>query len=277
MPKRVLVVDDDPSLRQAVSETLGLEFDVRTAESAERALSTLSETAPDVVLSDVRMPGIDGLDLLRLLRARAPNLDVVIMSAFDDMPTVVSAMREGAADFLAKPLDLHDVRRVLGRVFDDRGLRERARAANEVDTASYRLDQLIGRDPAMLETYKLVGQAAAMRTNVLIRGESGTGKEMIARAIHFNSGNAAEPFVALNCTALPSTLLESELFGHARGAFTGAHTSRRGRFELAGRGTIFSTRLATPARNFRPSSCVFFRNANTIPSVPNVLSAPRRA
>jgi DNA-binding NtrC family response regulator len=191
------------------------------------------------------------VSLLQLLRERVPSVDVVLMSAFDDMPTVVAAMREGALDFLPKPLDLHDLRRVLARVFDDRRLRERVRAAAERDAAEYQLDELIGRDPKMIATYKLVGQAAATRTNVLIRGESGTGKELIARAIHFNSADAAEPFVALNCTALPATLLESELFGHVRGAFTGAHAARRGRFELAGRGTIFLDEIGDTTPEFQ--------------------------
>ncbi len=251
MAQRVLIVDDDPSVRQALVGTLGAELDIRAAESAERALSIVGELAPDVVLSDVRMPGMDGLELLRLLRARAPGVDVVMMSAFDDMPTVVSAMREGATEFLAKPLDLHDVRRVLHRVFEDRRVRERARSATDADVATYKIDQLVGRDPRMIESYKLVGQAASVRTNVLIRGESGTGKELIARAVHFNSPDAAEPFVALNCTALPATLLESELFGHVKGAFTGATAARRGRFELAGRGTIFLDEIGDTTPEFQ--------------------------
>jgi DNA-binding NtrC family response regulator len=167
------------------------------------------------------MPGLDGLELLRLLRERAPGVDVILMSAFDDMPTVVAAMREGARDFLAKPLDLHDVRRVLARAKDDRRLRARAHETTEAEAASYRIDQLVGRDPRMLETYKLVGQAAARRTNVLIHGETGTGKELIAKAIHYNSADAAEPFVALNCTALPSTLLESGVVRPCEGSIPG--------------------------------------------------------
>ena len=251
MPRRVLVVDDDPSIRQALTQTLGGEMDVRAAESAERALNALGDGTTDVVLSDVRMPGLDGISLLRLVRERAAHVDVVMMSAFDDMPTVVTAMREGAVDFLVKPLDLHDLRRVLARVFNDRRTRERTQRATEGDAAPYRLDELIGRDPKMVETYKLVGQVAATRTTVLIRGESGTGKELIARAIHYNSADLAEPFVALNCTALPTTLLESELFGHVKGAFTGAHAARRGRFELAGHGTIFLDEIGDTSPEFQ--------------------------
>ncbi|HEY6828765.1 MAG TPA: sigma-54 dependent transcriptional regulator [Gemmatimonadaceae bacterium] len=248
---RVLVVDDDAAMRDTLLQTLGPDLDVIAAGSGEHALSILARSAPDVILTDVRMPGLDGLELLRLLRERAPAVDVILMSAFDDMPTVVAAMREGARDFLAKPLDLHDVRRVLARAKDDRRLRARARATTEAEGEGYHIDQLVGRDPRMLETYKLVGQAAGHRTNVLIHGETGTGKELIARAIHFNSADSDEPFVALNCTAIPSQLLESELFGHVKGAFTGAHASRRGRFELAGRGTIFLDEIGDTTAEFQ--------------------------
>lgn len=251
MPRRVLVVDDDTSIRETLAQILGAEMEVACADSAEAALGLIARSTPDIVLSDVRMPGMGGVSLLRLLRERAPGVDVVLMSAFDDMPTVVSAMRDGALDFLPKPLDLHDLRRVLRRVFDDRRVRERVRAEAEEGAAEHRLDALVGRDPKMLAVYKLVGQAAATRTTVLIRGESGTGKELIARAIHFNSPDAGEPFVALNCTALPTTLLESELFGHVRGAFTGAHAARRGRFELAGRGTIFLDEIGDTSPEFQ--------------------------
>ncbi len=250
MARRILVVDDDASMRDAIAQALGADYDVLVAESAEHAL-TLLDATPDVVLSDVRMPGLGGIELLGLLRSRAPSVDVILMSAFDDMPTVVSAMREGAADFLPKPVDLHDLRRVLTRLMDDRRVRERLALAVEENSDGYRLDELIGRAPGMVATYKLVGQAAAVRTNVLIRGESGTGKELIARAIHYNSAEAGEPFVALNCTSLPSTLLESELFGHVRGAFTGAHAARRGRFELAGRGTIFLDEIGDTSPEFQ--------------------------
>jgi len=251
MPPQLLVVDDDPSIRQALVQGLGEEFEVHVAGSAEEALACLGQEPPELVLTDVRMPGMDGLALLRMIRERVATLDVIVMSAFDDMPTVVAAMREGAVDFLPKPLDLHDLRTVVRRALEDRRVRERARLRAEGEAAAYRLDELIGRDPGMIEIYKRVGQAATVRSNVLIRGESGTGKELIARAIHYNSPAASEPLVALNCTALPSTLLESELFGHVRGAFTGAHAARRGRFELAGHGTIFLDEIGDTSPEFQ--------------------------
>jgi DNA-binding NtrC family response regulator len=250
--RHVLVVDDDAKIRESLSEALSDSVtDVRTAEDADRALSIIDERLPDVVISDVRMPGLDGLALLKLLRERAPSVDVILMTAYDDMPTVVTAMREGAIDFLVKPLDLHDLRRVIGKVFEDRRTRERARRAVEEEASAYRLDELVGHDPHMIEIYKLVGQLAANRANVLIRGETGTGKEVIARAVHYNSPDAAEPFVPVNCTAFAPTLLESELFGHVKGAFTGAISDHRGRFALAGRGTIFLDEVGDTSIEFQ--------------------------
>jgi DNA-binding NtrC family response regulator len=250
--KHILVVDDDATIRHSLSEALSDDrSNVRAAEDAARALALIDESLPDVVLSDVRMPGLGGLILLKLLRERAPSVDVILMTAYDDMPTVVSAMREGACDFLVKPLDLHDLRRVLTRVFEDRRTRERERRAVEEEASGYRLDELIGHDPRLIDIYKLVGQLAASRANVLIRGETGTGKEVIARAIHFNSPDASEPFIPVNCTAFAPTLLESELFGHVKGAFTGAVANHRGRFALAGSGTIFLDEVGDTSSEFQ--------------------------
>lgn len=252
MAIRILVVDDDETVLRSLVEALaGDGSEVRAAPTAEDALGLIEDAAPDVVISDVRMPGLDGIELLRLIHDRAPSIDVVIMTAYDDMPTVVAAMREGAFDFLSKPLDLHELRRVLSRLHRDRRTRERSKRAAEDDADRYDLSQLVGRDPRMIEIYKLVGQLAASRTTVLIRGETGTGKELIARAVHFNSSDAEEPFVPVNCTALPTTLLESELFGHKRGAFTGAVADRRGRFALAGRGTIFLDEIGDTSLEFQ--------------------------
>jgi two-component system response regulator AtoC len=250
--RRILVVDDDPTVRDSLREVLGdEENEVHTAASSEDALAAMGEVRPEVVLSDVRMPGLDGIELLRRLREQAPWTDVIIMTAYDDMPTTVAAMREGAFDFLPKPLDLHDLREVLDRLFEDRRTRERERRAVEDAASRYQLDQLVGHDAQMIEIYKLVGQLAANRASALIRGETGTGKELIARAIHFNSPDASQPFVPVNCTALPTGLLESELFGHRRGAFTGAVSDRRGRFSLAGRGTIFLDEIGDTSLEFQ--------------------------
>jgi DNA-binding NtrC family response regulator len=238
---RILIVDDDVSIRASLSEALaeaGLE--VSTAESGEQALSLLTAQAPDLVLSDVRMGGISGIELLRLLRERKPGVDVVLMTAYDDMATVVDAMREGAVEFLVKPFELEGLLALLMRILDDRRTRSRAFAAADAPALQHPDGQpLVGRDPQMIGVYKRIGQSAATRGSVLIRGESGTGKELIARAIHANSQDPVAPFVAVNCAALPATLLESELFGHVRGSFTGAASDRKGRFTMAGRGTLF--------------------------------------
>ena len=250
MPRRLLIVDDDPTIRTSLAEALadnGM-TEVRVAEGPHRALAMLDVAAPDVVLSDVRMPDMDGIAFLKVLHERAPSVDVILMTAYDDMPTVVAAMREGAVEFLVKPLDLHQVRRVLDATFEDRKSRARAPLAPATELA---LGDLAGRDPGMIAVYKLIGQAATTRATVLIRGESGTGKELVARAIHSNSVAAAEPFVPVNCAALPTPLLESELFGHIRGAFTGAVNARKGRFALAGRGTVFLDEIGDTTAEFQ--------------------------
>jgi DNA-binding NtrC family response regulator len=252
MPHRLLLVEDDPAVRRSLAETLAEEgIDVHVAESAEAALSAIDVLRPDVVLSDIRMAGMDGVELLTVLKERLPDVDVMLMTAYDDMPTVVRAMREGAFDFLVKPLRLHELRASLARLFDDRRMREHARRESRSESDAFRLDALVGRDPSMIEVYKRVGQLAARRVNALVRGETGSGKGMVARAIHHNSPEADQPFIAVNCTALPETLLASELFGHVKGAFTGAVSDRRGRFALAGRGTIFLDEVGDTSLEFQ--------------------------
>jgi DNA-binding NtrC family response regulator len=236
----VLVVDDDASIRQTFEEHLGQSgYTVGTAASAEAALGRLAELDPGLVITDVRMPGLSGLQLLERLQEARPDITVIVITAHEDMSTAVRAMKAGAYDYLVKPLDLDHIDVVVGRAFRDRSLRRRAEQLADEAAEGYALDQLVGRDPRMIEIYKLVGTLARTRAPVLVRGETGTGKEVIARAIHYHSPDAGEPFVAVNCTALPEPLLESELFGHVRGAFTGAAADRRGRFELAGSGTLF--------------------------------------
>jgi DNA-binding NtrC family response regulator len=246
--QRVLIVDDDEAIRTSTAESLARhDREVRTAESAPAALAGLDRWRPDVVLSDVRMPGLDGLELLQLLTERVPDADVIMMTAFDDMPTIVSAMRAGAVEFLVKPLDLGELRQTVDRLFADRAERTNG---GEVGLPPS-LDVLVGRDPRMIRTFKLIGQAASVRSTVLIRGESGTGKELVARAIHANSAQSAAPFVPVNCAALPATLLESELFGHVRGSFTGATNDRRGRFAIAAKGTIFLDEIGDTSLEFQ--------------------------
>jgi DNA-binding NtrC family response regulator len=251
MPKRnsILIVDDDERIRASLSTALSDEgTDVHAVGSAEQALSTLGDSRADIVLADVRMPGMSGLELLELLRERMPEVDVILMTAYEDLPTVAQAMGSGAVDFLVKPLDLRQLRRVLHATLRDRATRSRPHAAMPQMAPGV---QLIGRHRSMVEIFKLVGQVARTHTTVVIRGESGTGKELIARAIHAGSRLAGEPFVPVNCTALPATLLESELFGHVRGAFTGAAADRKGRFAMAGSGTIFLDEIGDTSDEFQ--------------------------
>ena len=242
----ILLVDDDERVLTSLARVLrGDGHDVRAAGDATSALSRIAEAEPDLVLSDVRMQEIDGLALLRVLKERAPRVPVVLMTAYGDLPTVSAAMREGATDFLVKPLDARQLRSVVRSALDER----RAQPPSQPEDAPQ--GTLLGRDPAMLELFKAIGRLASSRATVLIRGESGTGKELIARALHEGSEWSSEPFIAINCTAVPATLLESELFGHTRGSFTGATADRRGRFELAGRGSIFLDEIGDTSLDFQ--------------------------
>lgn len=240
MNERILVVDDDRSIRETFEQHLSvLGYEVATVPNAEEALASLAGFEPALVVTDVRMPGMDGIEFLKRARSEVADLDVIVITAFDDMKTAVNAMRAGAYDYLVKPLDLDQIDLLLERCFRDRSLRRRAQQLSAEASEGHELHNLVGHDPAMVEIYKLIGVLAENRATVLIRGETGTGKECIARAVHFNSPQTEEPFVAVNCTALAESLLESELFGHVRGAFTGAVESRKGYFELAGEGTVF--------------------------------------
>jgi two-component system, NtrC family, response regulator AtoC len=252
MTPRVLVVDDERSIRESFARQLApLGYECATAEDAERAMGMLHEVDPAVVITDVRMPGTSGLELLSWLRERAPDVDVVVMTAHQDMNTALAAMKAGAYDYLVKPLDLDQIELVLSRCFRDRTLRRRVRHLASEAAEPYELRKLVGRDQRMIEVSKLIASVAASRTPVLVRGETGTGKEVVARAIHYNSPAAEEPFVAVNCTAVPEPLLESELFGHVRGAFTGASSDRKGRFEIAGGGTVFLDEIGDIGQAFQ--------------------------
>jgi len=250
--KRVLIIDDDAAIRETLERTLKRwSYDVSVAASAEEALAVLQRFDPAVVVTDIRMGGMDGLELLGILRERVPDIDVIVITAFEEMRTAVSAMKAGAFEYLVKPLDLDHIELVLQRCFADRALRQRVRRLADDASEAYTLDRIAGRSPGMIEIYKTIGQLARNHASVLIRGETGTGKELVARAIHFNSADAAEPIVAVNCSAIPESLLESELFGHRKGSFTGATMDRRGRFALAGRGTVFLDEIGDTSAAFQ--------------------------
>ncbi len=214
-------------------------FAVEAAGSAEEASRLVAARCVDLVLSDLRMPGQDGLSLLDGLQRLNPELPVVLMTAFGTVPSAVDAMKRGAADYLTKPVDLDELEVVVARALERRALESENRALREQLQQRDRLEGLETVSPRMARAINLAARAAASRATVLLRGESGTGKELLARAVHLASPRHARPFVAVNVGALPETLVESELFGHERGAFTGADKERRGRFELSDGGTLF--------------------------------------
>ncbi|MGD8287950.1 MAG: sigma-54 dependent transcriptional regulator [Gemmatimonadota bacterium] len=249
---RILVVDDDvDGLDVLKTRLVHAGYEVETAESAEKALSKVSAFDPGLIVTDIRMSGMTGLELLEKIRKSESmdTVEVVVMTAHDDMQTAVSAMKAGAFDFLVKPVDPKAVQSLAERCFRERELAVEVDIPDAVDALPR--GRLIGRDPRMIDIYKTIGVLAGNRATVLVRGETGTGKEVIARAIHEHSEHSGEPFIAVNCTALTDTLLESELFGHVKGAFTGATGSRKGYFELAGKGTIFLDEIGDTSPEFQ--------------------------
>jgi DNA-binding NtrC family response regulator len=237
---RVLVVDDEANARTALAELLKEEgYVVETAADGFKALGKLEDFEPDVVLTDLKMPGMDGLELLRKVREREAEAVVLVMTAFGAVETAVSAMKEGAADYLTKPLNMTELTLVLGREMERHRLRRETGMLRARLAERYSFENIIGSAPPMQEVFKTVSQVAGSRASVLITGESGTGKELIAAAIHQRSPRASGPFVKLHCAALAETILESELFGHERGSFTGAAGRREGRFFQANGGTLF--------------------------------------
>jgi two-component system response regulator HydG len=237
---RIVVVDDDASARSAlVSFLTGEGFQVVAAEDGAAGLARVQETAPDALVTDLRMPGVDGIALLRKARELYPDLVVVLMTAHADVETAVLAMKEGAEHYVTKPLQLDELLVILRRGLERRSLSHEATELRARLKQRLTLDNIVGSSPAMQEVFDVVEQVSRTKASVLITGESGTGKELIAQAIHENSPRASAPFVKLHCAALAETLLESELFGHEKGSFTGAVARREGRFKQADGGTLF--------------------------------------
>ena len=235
----VLVVDDEKNTREGLGRALRRDYEVVLAESADAAIQTLGERPVDVMLSDVRMPGMDGLGLLREARRLHPDLVVIMLTAYGSVETAVEAMKVGAADFLTKPVNLDHLDITISKAVRQRALERENRALKSRLDSKFGLENIVGSSPAMERLFDIVRQAAPTQATVLIEGASGTGKELVAQAIHRLSARAAGPFVAVHCAALSSSLLESELFGHEKGAFTGAVVQRKGRFEMAHGGTLF--------------------------------------
>lgn len=252
MNGRILVTDDDAVSCQLFAKVLkGEGYEVEWVQTGEEALTRLAKHAPDLLLIDVRLPGMTGLEVTRTVRNNHPSLPVIVMTGFGSMETAVEAIHEGAFDYISKPMNLEELKHTVARALAQREARNRAAQDVGESAAHEQSGAIIGRSPAMVEVYKTVARVAPTKSTVLILGESGTGKELIARAIHQHSQRASRPFVAVDCGVLTETLLESELFGHIRGAFTGAVADKKGVFEEAQGGTCFLDEIGDISPNMQ--------------------------
>lgn len=238
---RILIADDEPNIRRVIEAVLTKDgYEVISAENGKRALDAVStNTDIDVLISDLIMPDINGVELLEAARQINPSISVIMITAHGTIKSAVDAMRLGAFDYITKPFDMDELKLVVKRAFERRSLIEENLDLRQQLKTRYKFDNIIGASSAMQEIFKMVERVADSRASVLIRGESGTGKELIARALHYNSNRAQNPFVPVVCVALSEQLLESELFGHEKGSFTGAINQKPGRFEMAHTGTLF--------------------------------------
>ena len=238
--KRILVVDDDESLRwvtQAQLQQCG--YDVAAAADAASALEQIRNSPPDLAITDLKMPGMSGLDLLRAIRAEYPEIIVIVVTAFGTVENAVEAMKAGAYDYITKPVNVDELRLIVSRGLEHLDLREEVRVLRSSLDKKYGFENILGQSNKLLYVLDMASRAAQATSTVLIRGETGTGKELLAKAVHFNSRRKDKPFVTINSGAIPKDLLESELFGHVKGSFTGAFANKKGKVELADGGTLF--------------------------------------
>ncbi|HFZ8994232.1 TPA: acetoacetate metabolism transcriptional regulator AtoC [Citrobacter freundii] len=236
---RILIVDDEDNIRRMLATSFSLQgHETYCASDGEAALRLFTATPPDVVLMDIRMPGMNGIDALKTMRAQHPRIPVILMTAYAGVETAVEALRSGAFDYVIKPFDLDELTILIQRAMQLEAMQQEIRDLHQALSASWQWGHILTSSPRMLAICKDTAKIALSHASVLISGESGTGKELIARAIHYNSPRQNGPFIKINCAALPESLLESELFGHEKGAFTGAQALRQGLFERAHQGTL---------------------------------------
>jgi DNA-binding NtrC family response regulator len=244
--KRILFVDDDEEMRSLVSEFFQSErYIVTLAENGKDALDKITNFDFDAVITDLRMKEMDGLGLLQEIHSQNPLLPVILITAFGSIEAAVEAIKEGATNFIPKPFKMLTLKTIVDKAIDQKRMMEENRFLKEELGEKYSFHNIIGKSKEMQLIFQLIRQIAGSQSNVLIEGESGTGKELVARALHFNSTRSQRPFVAINCSAVPETLLESELFGYAKGAFTDAKTSKQGLFEVADGGTLFLDEISS--------------------------------
>lgn len=238
MHSRVLIVDDEHNIHYSFQKIFGQEMEILSAHTAEEGINLLRAQTPDAVVMDIKLPGLDGLEALQKIRKVDTQTPIVIMTAFGTVDTAIEAMKHGAFEYILKPFDVENLREVLRKAIAAGKARHKP-ASDRIPLGDPKGSMLVGSSAAMQEIYKLIGRVAGQNVTVLILGESGTGKEMVARAIYHHSLRAGKPFLEINCAALPESLLESELFGHEKGAFTGAFERHAGKFEQVNSGTMF--------------------------------------
>jgi two-component system response regulator AtoC len=251
--EKILVIDDDESIRQTLSNYLKrLGYSVLSAEDGKIGFDIIQNQQPDLIISDIKMPNLTGLELLKKVKEIDPLTKIILITAHDDVQTTIDAMQNGAYDYLEKPLDIERLKVTIARALESKTLSERIDSLIEDQAGEFQPEKrIIGKSKLMREVYKIIGQASANRVTVLLQGESGTGKELVAKSIHYSGVTKSTPFVAVNCTAITESLLESELFGHEKGAFTGADRTKKGKFELAGNGTIFLDEISEMSQHLQ--------------------------
>jgi DNA-binding NtrC family response regulator len=271
---RILVVDDEGEVRRLLSQALSREFDIASAANGEDALAEIERRPVDVVLLDHGMPGLTGLDVLRRVKASHPETHVLMITAFDDLSLVIESIRAGAEDYIVKPIVIDAVKQKIRRLSEQRNLAaENHQLRAELDQR-HRFDELLGESPAFLEMLERIERVSELSIPVFVHGESGTGKELVARAIHKNSARREKPFLSVNCAAFPDTLLASELFGHAKGAFTDAREAKRGLFLAANDGTLFMDEIGEISTSFQAQLLRVLERGEILPlgtSMPRVV------
>ncbi|MFZ0453428.1 MAG: sigma-54 dependent transcriptional regulator [Ignavibacteriaceae bacterium] len=283
---KILIIDDDKSIRDTLSLFLS-EFDYKilSAGSGEEGLAVLDKERPELILCDLKLPRLSGLDFLKKLNEYDSRIPVIIMTAYGDSRTTIKAIQLGAYDYIEKPLDVDRLNVLIKRALEERRISEHLEITISKDSDEYRIENsLISKTPVMKEVLKKIGKVSSNRVSVLIHGESGTGKELITKVIHYTGITRHSPFIAVNCTALSESLLESELFGHEKGSFTGAIRDKKGKFELAGEGTIFLDEISEISPNLQVKLLRVLQEKefervggeNTIPMQARIVAATNR-